>query len=152
RYHIDKALHLATTGRKGPVWLDIPLDVQGASVEPDTLNGFTPEPAVLRHGTRELTGQVAETIQLLNQAQRPVLLVGHGVRMAGAIEQFLQVVERWQIPALTTWLAMDVIDGAHPLFFGRPGGMAPRGANFTIQNADFLLVVGSRLDFGLVGY
>ena len=93
-----------------------------------------------------------DAIMLFNQAQRPVLLAGHGVRMAGATEEFLQLAERWQIPVLTTWLGMDLIDAVHPLFFGRPGGMAPRGANFTVQNADFLLVVGSRLDFGLVGY
>jgi acetolactate synthase-1/2/3 large subunit len=152
RYHIDKALHLATTGRRGPVWLDIPLDVQGASIEPEQLAGFTPEGVDPSPGIDGLAARVRDAITLFNQAQRPVLLVGHGVRMAGATEQFLQLAERWQIPVLTTWLAMDLIDAAHPLFFGRPGGMAPRGANFTVQNADFLLVVGSRLDFGLVGY
>ena len=150
RYHFEKALHLATTGRRGPVWLDFPLDVQGANIEPGQLTGFTPEPAAPRTGN--LSGEVTRAITLLNQAKRPVLLAGHGVRMAGAVREFQQLVEQWQIPVLTTWLAMDLIDAEHPLFFGRPGGMAPRGANFTVQNADLLLVVGSRLDFGLVGY
>ena len=152
RYHIDKALYLATTGRRGPVWLDILLDVQGASIDVDQLAGFTPERADPSTGIDGLAARVDDAIMLFNQAQRPVLLAGHGVRMAGATEEFLQLAERWQIPVLTTWLGMDLIDAVHPLFFGRPGGMAPRGANFTVQNADFLLVVGSRLDFGLVGY
>ena len=150
RYHVDKALHLAMTGRRGPVWLDLPLDVQGANIEPAELVGYTPEPEPST-GTR-LALDVTEALRLVSQAQRPVLLVGNGVRMAGAVAEFQQLAERLQIPVLTTWLGMDLIDAEHPLFFGRPGGMAPRGSNFTVQNADFLLVIGSRLDFGLVGY
>jgi acetolactate synthase-1/2/3 large subunit len=150
RYHVDKALHLAMSGRRGPVWLDLPLDVQGASIEPEQLSGFVPDPEPAT-GVR-LGLDVAETLRLLNQAERPVLLVGNGVRMAWAADEFLELAERLQIPVLTTWLGMDLIDADHPLFFGRPGGMAPRGSNFTVQNADFLLVIGSRLDFGLVGY
>lgn len=150
RYHVEKAIHLATTGRRGPVWLDFPLDVQGASIEPDMIAGFTPEVDDRAGGILE--AGVANLLALFNRSERPVLLAGHGVRMAGAVDEFLQFVESWQIPTLTTWLAMDLIAADHPLFFGRPGGMAPRGANFTVQNADLLLVVGSRLDMGLVGY
>ncbi|MFO1431432.1 MAG: thiamine pyrophosphate-binding protein [Candidatus Competibacteraceae bacterium] len=150
RYHVEKALYLATTGRRGPVWLEFPLDVQGAEVEPEKLVGFTPESGTPVAGN--LAEETAQAIRLFNEAQRPVLLAGHGVRMAGAVETFRQFVEHWQIPVLTTWLAMDLLEAEHPLFFGRPGGMAPRGANFTVQNADFLLVIGSRLDLGLVGY
>ena len=150
RFHLEKALHLATTGRRGPVWLDIPLDVQGATVDPDKMAGFVPEAAVLP--PLDLPRQVSLAIRWMNEAQRPVLLVGHGVRMAGATAELQELVERWRIPVLTTWLGMDLIDAGHPLYFGRPGGMAPRGANFTVQNADLLLVIGSRLDLGLVGY
>ena len=150
RYHVDKALYLAMNGRRGPVWLDLPLDVQGADIEPEQLSGFSPAP---EPATNPRLGQdVAEALRLFTQAERPVLLAGNGVRMAGADKDFLQLAERLKIPVLTTWLGMDLIDAEHPLFFGRPGGMAPRGSNFTIQNADFLLVIGSRLDFGLVGY
>lgn len=150
RFHLEKALHLALTGRRGPVWLDIPLDVQGANIEPSELEAFTPE--FDNKTTKSLEQEVAEALRLFSKAKRPVLLVGNGVRMSGATAEFHQLVERIQIPVLTTWLGMDLIDADHPLFFGRPGGMAPRGSNFTVQNADFLLVIGSRLDLGLVGY
>ena len=150
RYHVDKALHFALTGRRGPVWIDLPLDVQGANIEPDELVGYTPD---FQEGINDsLKQQVDEALYLIRQAKRPVLLVGNGVRMAGAVTEFLQLAEQLQIPVLTTWLGMDLIDSEHSLYFGRPGGMAPRGSNFTVQNADCLLVIGSRLDLGLVGY
>jgi acetolactate synthase-1/2/3 large subunit len=153
RYHLEKAVHLARTGRKGPVWIDIPLDVQAAEVEPELLKGFDseeepaplPDPAVLRE-------QVARAIALLNQAERPVVLAGNGVRMAGAAEAFLRWVDRLHVPVLTTWLGLDLIADDHPLCMGRPGSIAPRGANFTLQNADFLLVLGSRMDMALTAY
>jgi acetolactate synthase-1/2/3 large subunit len=150
RYHLEKAMHLAMTGRRGPVWLDVPLDVQGAEVDPETLPGFQPLLGV--SAPIEPMDAVERTIDLFNQAKRPVLLVGNGVRMAGALGELNALVDRWNIPVLTSWLGMDLIAGDHHLFFGRPGGMAPRGANFTVQNADFLLVIGSRLDLGMVGY
>ena len=96
--------------------------------------------------------QVEAARALLRNATRPVLLLGHGVRLADAVDEYRQLAERLQLPVLTTWLGMDLIDAEHPLFCGRPGGMAPRGSNFTVQNADLLLVAGSRLDLGLVGY
>ncbi len=150
RYHLEKALHLALTGRKGPVWLDLPLDIQGTDVDPDRLVGYTPSTEQANH--IEPADAVERTIDLLNRSERPVLLAGHGVRLAGAVEEFKTLLEHLQIPVLTTWLGMDLIGADHPLYFGRPGGMAPRGANFAVQNADFLLVLGSRLDLGLVGY
>ena len=150
RYHIDKALHHALSGRRGPVWLDLPIDVQGANIEPDELVGYTADLPKSISGNLKL--QVDEALCLIRLAKRPVLLVGNGVRMAGAVTEFLQLAEKLQIPVLTTWLGMDLIDSEHALYFGRPGGMAPRGSNFTIQNADCLLVIGSRLDLGLVGY
>ncbi len=151
RYHFEKALWLATSGRKGPVWLDLPLDVQGADVNPDILSGFFP-PSSEKDSLTELSDACSRTYALFNRAKRPVLLAGAGVRMAGAVDQLLSLAELWQIPVLTSWLGMDLIDADNPLYFGRPGGMAPRGANFTVQNADFILVIGSRLDQGLVGY
>ncbi len=150
RYHLDKALHLAMTGRRGPVWLDLPLDVQGANIQPAELIGYIPEFELSTNTS--LKKEVKEALKLLSKSERPVLLVGNGVRMAGAVDEFLELAVNLQIPVLTTWLGMDLIDSEHTLFFGRPGGMAPRGSNFTVQNADFLLVIGSRLDLGLVGY
>jgi acetolactate synthase-1/2/3 large subunit len=151
RYHVDKALHLARTGRPGPVWLDLPLDVQSAQVDPETMTGYTPEPAPPHDGP-SLEEQVARTIALLNRSERPVLLLGNGVRLAGAEEEFFRLVDLLKIPVLTTWLAIDIVPQDHPWYFSRPGAVAPRGANFTLQNADFLLTVGARLDLVITAF
>jgi acetolactate synthase-1/2/3 large subunit len=151
RYHLDKALYLARTGRPGPVWLDIPLDVQSAQVDPETMLAYVPEPAAAHDGSK-LEAQVARTIALLNRSKRPVLLLGNGVRLAGAEEEFFRLVERLKIPVLETWLAIDIVPEDHEWYFGRPGAVAPRGANFTLQNSDFLLTVGARLDLVLTAF
>jgi len=154
RYHFEKAIHLATTGRPGPVWLDLPLDVQGAIIDETTLRGYdATEDAVAGLATAgEITAAVQRTIGLLNEAARPVILVGNGVRLAGARAAMRSLVERLQLPVLTTWPAHDMVPDDHPLMVGRPGPLAPRGANFTLQNADWLLVLGARLDLVVTGY
>jgi acetolactate synthase-1/2/3 large subunit len=153
RYHLEKAVHLALSGRRGPVWIDIPLDVQAAQIDPDALTGFTPDvqPGIEKEA-QSLDQSVAELVTLLNQAKRPVLLAGNGIRAAGADKLFLEVVEALGIPVLTTWLGFDLIPDADPMCFGRPGSLAPRGANFALQNSDLLLVVGSRLDMAMTAY
>lgn len=153
RYHLEKAVHLALSGRRGPVWIDIPLDVQAAQIDPDTLEGFAPEEQPHEaKDTDELKSQTAQLVEMLNKAKRPVLLVGNGVRAAGGEKVFLEVVEKLGIPVVATWLGFDLIPETHPLYFGRPGALAPRGANFTLQNSDLLLVVGSRLDMAMTAY
>ena len=151
RYHLEKAVHLALSGRRGPVWIDIPLDVQAAQIDVDSLPAFEP-PDRSRRNSSALSSQVAQLVQWLNSARRPVLLAGNGIRMAGAADKFLQVADRLGIPVLTTWLGLDLIPDDHPLCFGRPGSLAPRGANFTLQNGDLLLIVGSRLDMAMTAY
>jgi acetolactate synthase-1/2/3 large subunit len=151
RYQLEKAVYLALSGRRGPVWIDVPLDVQAARIDPSTLEGFTP-PAKPAGEPAQLRRQVAELMELLGSAQRPVLLAGNGIRMAGAEKLFLEVAERLGVPVLTTWLGLDLIADDHPLCFGRPGSLAPRGANFTLQNCDLLIVVGSRLDMAMTAY
>jgi acetolactate synthase I/II/III large subunit len=152
RYHLEKAMYLARNGRSGPVWLDFPLDVQGAQIEPSQLPGFDPIELQQSNLDRELQQPILEFADLLKTAERPIILVGNGVRMAGAVSEFLEVVEQLGVPVLTTWLAMDSICADHPLYAGRPGGMAPRGANFAIQNSDLLICIGTRIDLGMVGY
>jgi acetolactate synthase-1/2/3 large subunit len=144
---------LALSGRRGPVWIDLPLDVQAAQIDPGALAGFTPEnrPDGAKVAER-LHQEVAQLVKLLNAAKRPVLLAGNGIRAAGAEDAFMKVVEAMGIPVLATWLGFDLIPEAHPLYFGRPGSLAPRGANFTLQNSDLLLVVGSRLDMAMTAY
>jgi acetolactate synthase-1/2/3 large subunit len=153
RYHLEKAVHLALSGRRGPVWIDIPLDVQAAQIDPEDLTGFTPadEPGVEK-AVAQLSQTVAQLVSMLNTAQRPVLLAGNGIRAAGADKLFLEVVQALHIPVLTTWLGLDLIPDSHPMSFGRPGSLAPRGANFALQNCDLLLVVGSRLDMAMTAY
>ena len=154
RYELEKALHMATHGRPGPVWLDIPLDVQGAPVDPGSLVGFDPEafagPPVLDAG--QVDAIAAEVATGLIEAERPLILIGAGVRLAGAEDAALDLVESTGVPALCTWPAQGVVGDEHPLFVGRPGSLAPRGANFALQNADFLLCLGTRLDLSTTGY
>ena len=150
RFHLEKAIHLARTGRPGPVWIEIPLDVQAAMIEPETLLGFEP-PREPSSGSvpPEL---VARAVAILENARRPVFLAGNGIRLARAQPDFRRLADRLGIPVLTTWLGIDLIPDDHPLFIGRPGAVAPRGANFAVQNADALLAVGARLDLVLTGY
>jgi acetolactate synthase-1/2/3 large subunit len=149
RYHMEKAIHLATTGRPGPVWLDIPLDVQAARIDPNALRPFeAPTPAV----QADLGQKVARAVELLRRAERPVILVGNGVRLARGQRELERVLGQLGIPVLLTWLAIDLLGDDHPLFAGRPGAVAPRGANFAVQNSDCLLAIGARLDRVLTGY
>jgi acetolactate synthase-1/2/3 large subunit len=152
KYHLEKALYLAKSGRPGPVWIDIPLDVQGAMIDPEKQQGFDSKEVPPSFDLHHLSNQVSQLIELLNEAERPVLLVGNGVRLADGQKEFLELVEGLNIPVLATWLGLDLIASNHPLCFGRPGSMAPRGANFTLQNSDLLLTIGARLDMALTGY
>jgi acetolactate synthase-1/2/3 large subunit len=149
KFQLDKAISLALSGRRGPVWLDVPLDIQGAEVDAATLPGYD----LKEDGEVSALSEDIEKIKaLIQQAKRPVILAGNGIRSAGAVEDFLRMVEQLGIPVLTTWLGMDLIPADHPLYAGRPGGMAPRGSNFTIQNSDLLICIGTRIDLGMVGY
>lgn len=152
KYHLDKALYLARTGRPGPVWIDIPLDVQSAEIDESRLGGFDANEIAGVFDPDLLRRQVSEAIQLFNQAKRPVVLVGNGVRLAKAKEAFLQLLEILKVPVLTTWKAIDFLPESHPLFAGRPGSVGQRGANFAQQNSDWIMTIGARLDFGQTGY
>lgn len=154
RYHLEKAVHLARTGRPGPVWIDIPLDVQGALIDERALRGFEPAEVALPDlaSPDALAAAVRRTIELLNAAERPVLLVGNGVRLAHARAGMRALIERLRLPVLTTWPAHDMVPDSHPLMIGRPGPVAPRGANFALQNSDWMLALGARLDLVVTGY
>lgn len=150
RYHMERALHEATHGRKGPVWLDIPLDVQASLVDENTLIGYTPyEPPV---DVQFLEKKALEIIEHLNAAERPVLLAGNGIRLARAVNAFEELIKALNIPVLTTWNGIDLIEETHPLYFGRPGGLGHRYANFMQQNSDFFLSIGARLNLLQTGY
>jgi acetolactate synthase I/II/III large subunit len=154
RYHLERALHLATTGRPGPVWIEVPLDVQGAAVDPELLKAFNPDEI---QDTEALHGQpldalTASVAEELAKSHRPLILVGAGVRLSRAEKELLALVDMLEIPVLTTWPAMGTVGDEHPLYVGRPGPLAARGVNFALQNADFLLCLGARLDLVTTGY
>ncbi|OQX86761.1 MAG: thiamine pyrophosphate-binding protein [Candidatus Omnitrophica bacterium 4484_70.2] len=151
KYYLEKAVYLARTGRPGPVWIDIPLDVQAAMIDEKKLLGFT----LSLNSSQEkknIQKAVEKTIFLLNSSQRPVILAGNGIRLAKALGDFLTLVERLKIPVLTTWKAIDFFPEDYEFFFGRPGSVGQRAANFIQQNADFVMAVGARLDLPQVGF
>lgn len=178
RYCLEKALYLAKSGRPGPCWLDIPLNVQGAFVETEDLEGFDPEDyenggtgwgtmgnihaipedeAGKGEKRQLLPGKVGrETADLIlskiRAAKRPVINAGNGIRIAGAHDVFMRVAEKLGIPVITGWDSEDCIWDEHPLYTGRAGNMGDRAGNFAIQNSDLVLSVGSRLSIRQVGY
>lgn len=152
RYCLEKAIYLAKTGRPGPCWLDIPLNVQGAYVETEELEGYHPteeEAELPPKVTDETARMIIEKICL---AKRPVLNAGNGINIAGAKEVFLRVAKKLGIPVVTGWNSIDLIYDAHPLYVGRAGIMGDRPGNWAVQNSDLLLSVGSRLSVRQVGY
>lgn len=155
RYHLDRAVYEATSGRKGPVWLDIPLDIQAAQIEEDRLTGWKPNeetPKETEARKQFLEEQALYVIEHLNQSERPVLLAGNGIRLSDGIDIFEQLIAELKIPILTTWNGIDLLEDSHPLFFGRPGGMGQRYANLIQQNSDFFLSIGARMNLLQTGY
>lgn len=148
RYHMDKALYEAMNGRKGPVWLDIPLDVQATMIDETKLKAYIPP----KEMAPDLDEIVLGIIDNLNQSERPVLLVGNGIRLADGIEVFNELAEILNIPILTTWNGIDLIEEENPLYYGRPGGLGHRYANFIQQNSDFFMSIGARLNLLQTGY
>lgn len=154
-WELQKALYIATHGRNGPVWLDIPLDVQCAEVDvatlpqfrPDQLKGPMPDVTIEQNMVKNaLSKSITEVQRLLATAKRPLLLAGHGIIAARAESLFRELVQQWGIPVVSTWRGLGLLDGQSPLFFGSPGLQAPRYSNIITQAADVILVLGSRLD------
>ena len=152
RYALEKGWHLATTGRPGPVWIDIPVNYQGMYIETEELEGYSSKeddkelpPAVEK--------EVIETvIEKIKNAKRPVFHAGYGIRLSGAYDTFRKVMEKLNIPVVTYWNAVDLIEDEHPLYCGRAGNMGDRPGNWAIQNADVILAVGTRISIRQVGY
>jgi len=153
RYHLERALFLATSGRCGPVWLDIPIDVQSSEIEPAQLSAYDPvEDAPPAASKERLAAQCDEVVRRIAGAQRPVILVGSGVRLAGALPAFDRVTRRLAIPVAAAWTGLDVAKNDHPCFAGRAGTIGDRAGNFSVQNADLLLCLGTRLPIRQVSY
>lgn len=149
KYHLDRAVYEAKNGRPGPVWLDIPLDVQGGDIDVEQLKGYEAE-AEKREG--EITNAVIQTVELIQQAKRPVIIAGQGIERGNGKEIFRKLVEVLQIPVLFSWIAVELLEYDHPCNLGKPGMVAPRYSNFTMQDADLIIAIGTRLDSAMIGY
>lgn len=153
RYELEKAHYLALNGRPGPVWVDIPLDVQASPIpDPTTLRGFDSSEHEAALENANLEEEVRRVVAELRRSSRPLLFAGNGTRLARAEKQFNELRLLLDVPTVATWCAADLVPSDVATFVGRPGNVAARGANFALQNCDFLLVLGSRLDMAITGY
>jgi acetolactate synthase-1/2/3 large subunit len=150
KYHLQKALHIAMHGRPGPVWLDIPIDIQGSYIQSETLAEFNTENKTIN--INQLNKKIQQLIIKLQKAKRPVILAGNGVRIANAHKAFLSLIEQLKIPVTTAWNAHDLVSNDNKYYIGRPGSIGDRAGNFSVQNADFLLILGSRLNIRQISY
>lgn len=152
RYHLERAWHLATTSRPGPVWIDIPVDYQGCYINTCELKGYdsAEDDALLPPPVDEKT--VKMVLEKIRAAKRPVFHAGYGIRLSGAYAVFRSVLEKLSIPVVTYWNAVDLIEDEHQLYCGRAGNMGDRPGNWAIQNADLILAVGTRISIRQVGY
>lgn len=152
RYMLEKAWHLATHGRPGPCWIDIPVNYQGMTIETEDLHGYDPTEDDQALPAPLALDVVHEVLAKLRDAKRPVVYAGNGIRLSGGYEAFRRAVEALGVPVCTYWDAIDLIETDHPLYVGRGGNMGDRPGNFAVQNADVILAVGNRLPIRVVGY
>lgn len=152
RYHLEKSFYLATAGRPGPCWLDIPLNVQGAQIEIDDLQGFNPAELEEPWRKTDLQAASAAILEKIASAQRPIVFAGGGIRLSGKHDDFVRLIDKLGIPVVTGWNAHDAIWNSHLCYVGRPGTVGDRAGNFAVQNSDLLLILGSRLSIRQVSY
>ena len=152
RYCLEKAFDIAVSGRPGPCWLDIPLDIQGAYIETDELEGYTAEAdkSIFNGGGPDAA--VRKVAEKIRSAKRPVIYAGNGIRISGATDIFRKLVGKTGIPVVTCWDSIDLMETENEYYAGRGGTMGDRAGNFAVQNSDFLLCIGSRLNIYQVGY
>jgi acetolactate synthase-1/2/3 large subunit len=154
KIYLGAAIHAAMTGRKAPVWLDIPLDIQSAEIEPDELEPFTVMPNEWLDWQRQ--ENINQGVQMVMEATRncskPVILAGHGIIASNAEKQFFKLIDAFKCPVLTTWKSIGLLSDNHPLYAGRPGGIGQRAANKIQQTCDLLLVLGAQMNLDQVAY
>ena len=152
RYMLERAWHLAVTGRPGPVWLDIPVNFQGMEIETQDLQGYNPneDDALLPPPVKD---EIRDAVlRKITEAERPVIYAGGGIRLSGGYAEFRKAAELLGVPVVTYWNSVDLIEDAHPLYCGRGGNMGDRAGNFAVQNSDLLLAIGTRISIRQVGY
>ena len=152
RYHLERAWHLATTGRPGPVWIDIPVNYQGGYIETEDLTAYDPAEDDACLPPLVSDDLICTVLNKIKNAKRPVFHAGYGIRLSGGYDAFRRALEKLNIPVVTYWNAVDLIEDEHPLYCGRAGNMGDRPGNWAIQNADLILAVGTRISIRQVGY
>lgn len=148
KYEFQKAIHIAESGRPGPVWIDIPTDIQAAQINPDELESYTPKDETKNASP----SQINEINDLLKKSKRPVFIFGNGIRLGSATPLLNKLVDKFQTPFMVAWNGLDMISSTHPLNFGREGTYGQRCANFVVQNADLVITIGTRMAIPQVGY
>ena len=146
-YHLEKAVHLALTGRPGPVWIDIPLDIQGFSIDTNELKHFIPKIET----NQEIKG-IERFVEMYEQAERPIILAGNGVRLSGSVDKLREFASKNNIPCAVSYLAVDYFEQDNPNYVGRLGIKGDRAGNFALQNSDLIISLGSRLSVCLTGF
>lgn len=152
RYALEKGWHLATTGRPGPVWIDVPVNFQGGYIETEELEGYDPAEDDKKLPPKVSEETVRTILEKIRRAKRPVIYAGGGIRLSGGFEAFRKMIEHLQVPVVTYWNSVDLIEDAHELYVGRGGNMGDRAGNFAVQNADLLLAIGTRISIRQTGY
>lgn len=151
KYHLERAVYEAKSGRPGPVWIDIPLNVQAADIEEKDLVSYMPKLPDMG-GNQNIVDAAKKTIAYLEEAERPVIIAGQGIERGNGKAVFRELVDKLEIPVLCSWIAVELLEYEHPCNMGKPGMVAPRYSNFTMQDADFILAIGTRLDPAMIGY
>lgn len=152
RYHLERALHLALNGRPGPVWIDVPINIQGTQIDPDSLVGYNPEEDKITWETTDIDSEIDAFLARLKDSKHPVIYAGTGIRLSNQYERFLKLAERLHIPVVGAWNSNDLLANDNPVYAGRPGSIGDRPGNFTVQNSDLLLILGCRLNVRLISY
>ena len=152
RYILERAWHLATTGRPGPVWVDIPVNFQGGYIETDDLKGYDPAEDDRKLPPKVDEHTIDEVIGLIKAAQRPVIYAGGGIRLSGGYNEFCKVIRKLGVPVVTYWNSIDLLSTDDPLYVGRGGNMGDRAGNFAVQNSDLVLAIGTRISIRQTGY
>jgi acetolactate synthase-1/2/3 large subunit len=146
-YHLEKAFYLCESGRPGPVWIDIPLDIQGSYINPDDLSHFTPLEDI-----KENNNYLEVLEQYLKNSERPIVIAGYGLYLANAQDEFVKFIEKYNLPVAFTYLGVDLLPSTHPLYVGRLGTKGDRAGNFAVQNSDLVISLGSSLSVSVTGF
>lgn len=152
KYHLEKAMHLAISGRPGPVWLDIPLDVQGAVINDKQLKGFSKSELINDYKELPDSLEMETLTKLITSARRPIIVVGNGIRLSNSMELFKSVVEKYSIPVVSSYLGIDLLPYDHRLHVGTIGIKGSRAGNFAVQNSDLVIGIGTRMCVPMTGF